>query len=65
MANSNAADSDNSLMVLSVLSVTFPLHVEVKNAKDVMSFEVDQNYTVIDLDKETLPKVTQNFIVKK
>jgi hypothetical protein len=64
MANGNAADDENSQMVLSVLSVTFPLHVEVKNAKDVMSLEVDQNYTVENLDTGTLPKLTQNFIVK-
>lgn len=64
MANSNAVDSDNSQMVLATLSLTFPLHIEVKNDESVMALEVEQNYTVENLDTVTLPTVTQNFTVK-
>lgn len=65
MANNNAVNSDNSQKVLATLSLTFPLHVEVKNGNNIMALEVDQNYTVEGLDTGTLPHVTQNFIVKK
>ena len=64
MANSKPVDGDNSQSVLATLSLTFALHIEVKNAKSVMALEVEQNYTVENLDTGTLPNVTQNFIVK-
>jgi hypothetical protein len=66
---SNVADSQNSSgqSVLSALSVSFPLHLEVQNrqgAKNTTSLDIEQNYLVENMDKGTLPTVTQNFVVK-
>jgi hypothetical protein len=51
--------------VLTVLSVTFPLLVKVKNGKSRISLKVEQNYLIENLHLPNQQKVTQNFIVKK
>lgn len=66
-AGSVALESEPSKTVLSKLSLTIPLEVEVthsSNKKNVMHLKVDQNYHVENLDKDDQAKVTQNFIVK-
>ncbi|ABG41743.1 hypothetical protein Patl_3237 [Paraglaciecola sp. T6c] len=65
----NVADSQNNSgqSVLSALSVSFPLHLEVQNregVKNTTSLDIEQNYLVENLDTGNLPTVTQNFIVK-
>jgi hypothetical protein len=62
-----AQENNESKIILSKLSVTFPLEVEVThngNMKKVMHLVVDHNYLVENLDKDNQTKVTQNFIVK-
>jgi hypothetical protein len=66
-ADSLALKNDDSKRVLSKLSLTFPLEIDVThdgNEKNVIQLKVDQNYFVENLDKEEQAKVTQNFIVK-
>jgi hypothetical protein len=66
-AGSVALENDESKAVLSKLSLTIPLEIEVKHSsgvKNVMHLKVDQNYLVENLDKDDQAKVTQNFIVK-
>jgi hypothetical protein len=66
-AGSVALENDESKTILSKLSVTFPLELEVmhnSNVKNMMHLVVDHNYLVENLDKDNQTKVTQNFIVK-
>jgi hypothetical protein len=65
MANSQPVKGDNSQSILTALSLTFALHIEVQNADSVMALEVNQNYTVENMGTDAVPKLTQNFIVKK
>lgn len=63
-----AATSDttgkDSKKLLSTLSMTFPLDLEIKNGTDVTKLTVAINYFVEHLDTSTANTVTKNFIVK-
>jgi hypothetical protein len=50
--------------VVSTLSFTIPVEIEVKNGNNTAIVTVDQNYYVENLDKPGQQKTTQNFIVK-
>ena len=67
-ASQVAVPEDSSKVMLSALSMSFPLNISVtheSNTNNVMHLVVEQNYFVENLDKDNQAKVTQNFIVKK
>ncbi|MGS2719897.1 hypothetical protein [Paraglaciecola aestuariivivens] len=64
MASAEVLDQGEQKQVLSTLSVTFPLNAQVKNGKQKIELNLEQNYLVENLDKPGQQKVTKNFIVK-
>jgi hypothetical protein len=64
LSNSLPIAGDPSKNLLSTLSMTFPLNVQVRNAGTIMDLKVDQNYTVEGMDGESGPILTQNFVIK-
>ena len=66
-ASQVALPEDDTKVMLSALSMSFPLSISVShesNINNVMQLTVVQNYFVENLDKDNQAKVTQNFIVK-
>lgn len=60
-------EGDSNQSLLSKLSISFHLDVELKDSEhavDTTTLVIEHNYFVENLDSDALPKVTQNFIVK-
>lgn len=50
--------------MISGLSMTFPIELEVTNEGGTITLTIEQNYSVEGLDSDDIPRVTQNFVVK-
>jgi hypothetical protein len=64
-AASVPVEGDPSKNMLSSLSMTFPVNVEVRNGNTIINLKVEHNYSVQGLHDSDVPKLNQNFVVKR